>query len=225
MELLRSVEVGPADASAAVVWMHGLGADGHDFEPIVPLLRCPHVRFVFPHAPAMPVTINGGFVMPAWYDILTLDSTEGRENPEHVLVSAERIAALLRHETERGVDPGRIVIAGFSQGAAMALHVGTRYPHALAGVMVLSGYHVRRDAFEAERNEANRATPMLFAHGRNDPLVRIEWGRAARADVARWSTAELEWHDYPMAHEVCPEEIEDVGAWLRARLPVATDRG
>lgn len=218
-ELLRRVEVGPADAAAVVVWMHGLGADGHDFEPIVPMLRCGHVRFVFPHAPSMPVTINGGFVMPAWYDILTLDSTEGRENPEHVVAATSRVETLVRHEIGRGVAADRIVIAGFSQGAALALHFGTRFPETLAGVMVLSGYHVRRDAFAAERHEANRGTPMLFAHGRVDPLVRIEWGRAARADVEAWSTAELSWHDYAMAHEVCPEEIEAVGAWLRARLP------
>jgi phospholipase/carboxylesterase len=223
--LLSCVEVGPADASAAVVWMHGLGADGHDFAPIVPMLGCPHVRFVFPHAPSLPVTINQGFVMPAWYDILTLDGAEGRENPTQVLASAQRIAALLRRETERGVEARRIVVAGFSQGAAMALHVGTRWPEALGGVIVLSGYHVRRDAFAAERSDANRGTPMFFAHGRADPLVPIAWGRAARADVAQWSTAELAWADYAMGHEACPEEIEAVGEWLRARLPPDPARG
>lgn len=223
--LLPRLEVGPADASAAVVWMHGLGADGHDFEPIVPMLGCPHVRFVFPHAPGMPVTINGGYVMPAWYDILTLDSTEGRENPDDVVASSSRIVALVQHEVSRGVAPDRIVIAGFSQGAAMALHVGTRHSDALAGVLVLSGYHVRRDAFAAERHEANRATPMFFGHGRGDPMVRLEWGKAARADIASWSTGDLQWHDYPMQHEVCPDEIRDVGAWLRDRLPVVDARG
>jgi phospholipase/carboxylesterase len=157
--------------------------------------------------------------MPAWYDILTLEGTEGRENPQQVLASAERIGTLLQHEIDRGVLARRIVIAGFSQGAAMALHVGTRWGKTLAGVVVLSGYHVRRDAFAAERSDANRDTPMFFAHGLADPLVPIAWGRAARADVGQWSTAELAWADYPMGHEVCPEEIEDVGAWLRDRLP------
>lgn len=219
--VLPTLDVGPAgrDAKAAVVWLHGLGADGHDFEPIVPLLRCPEVRFVFPHAPTLPVTINGGFEMPAWYDILTLDETQdGRENPDHVRTSARRIEALLERERERGVPSERIVLAGFSQGAAMTLHVAPRHAHRLGGVMALSGYHVLRDRFENERVETNRQTPLLFAHGSEDPMVKPAWGRAAHDDFAQWSSGDVQWHDYPMGHQVCPDEIQMIGAWLRSQL-------
>ncbi len=218
--LLDCVEVGSSDADASVIWMHGLGANGHDFEPIVPLLRCPHVRFVFPHARTLPVTINGGWVMPAWYDILSLEPSEERENAEHVRASAEQIVALLEREQSRGVDPSRIIIAGFSQGAAMSLFVGARYPEPLAGIMALSGYHVLRSTFEAERNDANRGTEMFFGHGSEDPMVKPAWGKTAKADFEGWTTAPIHWREYPMGHEVCPPQIEDVGAWLRERLPV-----
>ncbi|MEM6295025.1 MAG: carboxylesterase [Myxococcota bacterium] len=217
--LLDCVEVGPADAKASVVWMHGLGANGHDFEPIVPHLQCPHVRFVFPHAPALPVTINGGFVMPAWYDILTLDHVEGRESEEHIRASAAHIEALMERERSRGVEPSRMVIAGFSQGAAMSLFVGSRHPHPLAGIMALSGYHVVRSKFEAERQDANRNTELFFGHGTMDPMVQPDWGREAKADFEGWTTAPIHWHEYPMGHEVCMDEIQAIGAWLRRRLP------
>ncbi len=221
-ELLDCVEVGPidgGDATASVVWMHGLGASGHDFEPVVPMLQCPHVRFVFPHAPTYPVTINGGFVMPAWYDILTLDHVEGRENEDHIRASGERIEALLQRERERGVDPSRMVIAGFSQGAAMALYVGARHEHTVAGIMALSGYHVLRSTFERERKDANKNTEVFFGHGTHDPMVSVDWGREAKADFDAWTTAKTHWHEYPIEHHVCPDEIEAVGAWLRKQLP------
>ena len=218
-DLLECVEVGPKDATASVVWMHGLGASGHDFEPVVPHLQCPHVRFVFPHAPIYPVTINGGFEMPAWYDILTLDHVEGRENEQHIRASGQRIEALLQRERQRGVDSSRTVIAGFSQGAAMALFVGARHEHTVAGIMALSGYHVLRSKFAGERSDANRGTEVFFGHGTYDPMVNVSWGREAKADFDGWTTGKTHWHEYPIEHHVCPEEIEAVGAWLRARLP------
>lgn len=218
-ELLDCVVVGPSpeDAEAVVIWLHGLGADGHDFEPIVPMLGLPRVRFVFPNAPHRPVTINMGFVMPAWYDILTLEPTSTREREQDVRASAEQINAIVDHEIERGTPASRIVIAGFSQGGAMALHVGTRYPRALAGIMVLSAYHVLREAHAEERSDANLATPMLCCHGTRDPVVPV--GRGERAYEDMKTGREIEWHTYPMQHEVCPEEIAEIARWLAKRLP------
>lgn len=220
-DVLPAVEVGPqgADATAAVVWLHGLGADGHDFEPIVPMLQCPHVRFVFPHAPPLPVTINGGVMMPAWYDILSLDERDGRENADHIRASAVRVVQLLERERERGVPTDRIVLAGFSQGAAMTLHVAPRLTYGIAGIMALSGYHALSDQFEAERTDANVKTPMFFGHGSMDPVVMPAWGRTAFDEFSGWSQGKVEWSDYPMGHEVCPDEIADVRQWLHTCLP------
>jgi phospholipase/carboxylesterase len=213
--------VEPRDAAtAAVVWLHGLGADGHDFAPIVPVLRLPHARFVFPHAPAMPVTINGGFVMPAWYDIRSLDRAPDREDAEDIRVSAECIAELLEREIDRGIPAERIVLAGFSQGAAMALHVGLRFPERLAGIVVLSGYMVLPETLAAEWNAANRDTPVLFGHGRHDDLVPMASGREAFDRVQRHRPpAHTSWHEFPIGHEVDDAEIDVVARWLQAKLP------
>jgi phospholipase/carboxylesterase len=223
---LSCLEVGPApaDANAVVVWLHGLGANGHDFEPIVPMLRTPSVRYVFPHAPHRPVTINGGLVMPSWYDILTLDEADDRESEADIRRSASQIEALLEAERDAGVPSDRIVLAGFSQGGALALHVGARWPEPLAGLMVLSAYMVLPDAFEAERADAQRDTPAMFAHGTFDPVVSVARGKQAHTRVADWMRGEVPWHEYPMGHEVCPPQIEDIGAWLRARTD-APSRG
>jgi phospholipase/carboxylesterase len=213
-DLLSCVEVeatGPARGS--VVWLHGLGADGHDFEPIVPLLDLPDVRFVFPNAPARPVTINGGMVMPAWYDILALGGPGPGERAPDVRQSARLVEALLEREERRGTASERIVLAGFSQGAAMALHVGIRYPRPLLGIMVLSGYEVLAGTREAEANAANRTTPILFCHGTLDPLVAVGRGRQAHrvhADAER----PTEWHEFPIGHEVSPPEIVAIRDWL-----------
>ena len=198
------------------MWLHGLGADGHDFEPIVPMLRLPRVRFVFPNAPLRAVTINGGMVMPAWYDIVTLGRAGGEDEAD-VRESAREIAALLAREKERGVPPGRTVLAGFSQGAAIALHVGVRHPETLAGILVLSGYEVLSATREGEINPANRKTAMFFGHGTEDPLVPIERGRMAYKAHATKDREAL-WREYEMGHSVSPEEIEDVAGWLRERL-------
>lgn len=221
-ELLRCVEIEPRGKTArgAVVWMHGLGASGHDFEDVVPMLELPDVRFVFPHAPQHAVTVNAGLLMPAWYDI-TLMSSGGGENERHVRESAELIEALLAREVERGVTTERTVVAGFSQGGAMALHVGLRHPARLAGIMVLSGYEVLASTREAEASAANKATPLIFCHGTYDPMVDLRQAREAYDTLAPGRPAE--WHDFPMAHQVCLDEIAVIRTWLHARLdpPVA----
>ena len=215
-DLLPCVEVEAHGAPrGSVVWLHGLGADGHDFEPIVPLLGLPDVRFVFPNAPARPVTINGGMVMPAWYDIVSFGGPGPGERADDVRRSARLVEALLEREEERGVPCSRIVLAGFSQGAAMALHVGTRFPRALLGIMVLSGYEVLPHTREREETPANRTTPMLFCHGIHDPLVGALRGRAAyRAQALPGRKAE--WREFPIGHEVSPAEIAVIRAWLTA---------
>ena len=219
-EVLPCVELGPEDgADASIVWLHGLGASGHDFEDVVPLLELPRVRFVFPHAPPKPVTINGGLIMPAWYDITALASARG-ENERHVRESADQVRALIAREGERGVPAARVVLAGFSQGAAMALHVGPRYPEALLGILVLSGYEVLASTREAEAAAANAATPMLFCHGSLDPLVPLAAGRRAYETYAQGRAAE--WHAFPIAHQVSLEEIRVVRDWLHARVASLT---
>lgn len=220
-KILPCVEIEPRSAATrgSVIWLHGLGADGHDFEPIVPMLQQPELRFVFPHAPVQPVTLNGGFVMPAWYDILSLERTADRESEPDIRRSAELIEALLEREKDRGVPAERIVLAGFSQGAAMALHVGLRHAEPLAGLMILSGYRVLPDRFEAERSEANRRTPMLFCHGSFDPLLPIELGREA-FDFMRehMPEADMQWHSFPIEHSVSEPEIQVVARWLAERF-------
>jgi phospholipase/carboxylesterase len=219
-ERLPCVETAVAGgAVGTVLWLHGLGADGHDFEPIVPLLGLPRVRFVFPHAPHRPVTINGGAVMRAWYDIRSLDDPSAREEETDIRTSATLLEELLARESERGVPAERTVLAGFSQGGAMALHVGTRYRQGLRGLMVLSGYEVLASTREAEVSPANRLTPLLGCHGTADPLVSLARGRAAyRAHAASGRPAD--WHEFPMGHEVCPEEIQVIRRWLGERFPV-----
>lgn len=220
MPLLETVEqtTGP-DPRAAVIWLHGLGADGHDFEPIVPELRLPHdmaLRFVFPHAPVQPVTINGGMSMRAWYDILTLDR-DGPVDETGIRDSGQLLDALLQREQARGIDAGSIVVAGFSQGGAIALHTALRYPHKLAGLMALSTYLPLHDYFKDEvlDNPAsvNSEIPIFMAHGSFDPVVPMELGRSS-ADLLQESGFKLEWHDYAMAHAVCAEEIDDIRRWL-----------
>jgi phospholipase/carboxylesterase len=219
-DLLESLEIETApDPDAAVVWMHGLGADGHDFEPIVPELRLPataRVRFVFPHAPLRPVSINQGHVMRAWYDVRALAGVR-REDEAGVRQSARQIEALLARERERGIAPRRIVIAGFSQGGAMALHVGVRYPDRLAGILALSCYLPLADALDAERSPANRDVPIFWAHGLHDPMIPLAMAEQGREQVAA-RAYQIEWHQYPIPHSVSAEEIADVARWLERVL-------
>jgi phospholipase/carboxylesterase len=213
-DFLPGVVVEPrTDARAAVIWLHGLGADGHDFEPMVPhlALELP-VRFVFPHAPARPVTINMGMTMPAWYDIASLELGRHADRAG-VDASAARVRDLVRRENERGVPSEKIVLGGFSQGGAMALHVGLRHPERLAGIGALSTYLVAADALSEERSDANRDVPIFQAHGTEDPMVPHVHGKAAHDLLTKLGYA-VEWKTYRMAHEVCAEEIHDLGRWL-----------
>jgi phospholipase/carboxylesterase len=215
-ELLETVEVetGPAPR-AAVIWLHGLGADGHDFEPIVPELNVPAtrpVRFVFPHAPLRPVTINHGMVMRAWYDVRE-DGGERREDEAGVRASQKLLEALIAREKSRGVAARRLVLAGFSQGGAMALHSGLRHPERLAGVMALSCFLPLADALAAEASPANRDVPIFLAHGTHDAVIPLARARRART-VLEGLGYHVEWHEYPMPHAVCDEEIADIARWL-----------
>ena len=219
-ELLQCVEVPATEpARATVIWLHGLGADGYDFPPIVPELGLDPalgVRFVFPHAPQIPVTINGGFVMRAWYDIFEMD-LQRRHDEGGIRASAEHLTRLIQRENDNGIPAERIVVAGFSQGGAIALHTGLRHPEKLAGILALSTYLVLPDELENERSEANAATPIFQAHGTMDPMVPCERGAQGR-DRLRALGYDVDWHEYPMMHQVCGEEIAAAGAWLSERL-------
>jgi len=206
-------------AEASVIWLHGLGASGHDFPPIVPELGLPAdhgVRFLFPHAPSIPVTVNGGMVMPAWYDILGMDF-ERRVDEAGVRASAAHARALIEREKAAGVPTSRIVLAGFSQGGAIALHEGLRHPEGLAGILALSTYLACDGNLDEERSAANQGTPILQCHGTQDPMVVPRMGEAARDRLLGLGYG-LDWKVYPMAHQVCPEEINDIGVWLRGVL-------
>jgi len=215
-DLLDAIEIETATSpTAAVIWMHGLGADGHDFEPIVPELRLPArlpTRFVFPHAPLRPVTINQGHVMRAWYDVRALAGVR-REDEAGVRQSARQIEALMERERQRGIAPGRLVLAGFSQGGAMALHVALRYPERLAGVMALSCYLPLGGILATEAAAANRDVPIFWAHGIHDPMIPLAMAEHGRAQVAALGYA-IEWHQYAIPHSVSAEEIADVARWL-----------
>ena len=208
------IETGPAP-SATVIVLHGLGADGNDFVPIAQELELDAVgpvRFVFPHAPVMPVTINNGYPMRAWYDILEADLVR-REDEAGLRKSLASVEALLRQEEGRGIPAGRIVLAGFSQGCAMALLAGLRHGERLAGIAGLSGYLPLAQSTAAERAGANLATPIFLAHGEHDNVVAIQRGEASR-DLLQALGHEVQWQAYPMAHSVCMEEVADLNQWL-----------
>ncbi len=212
------IETAP-EPSAAVIWLHGLGADGNDFAGLVPELDlsvCPAIRFIFPHAPAIPVTINGGYVMPAWYDIFGADLIH-RQDAAGIRISEMAIAALIEREIARGVPAKRIVLAGFSQGCAMALHTGLRFPQALAGIIALSGYLPLAENFAEERSAANAHTPIFMAHGTHDPVVAPARGEASR-DLLTSLGYTVQWHSYPMPHSLHPREVADISDFLRQVL-------
>jgi len=219
-ELLPAIEVETAAVPRfSVIWMHGLGADGSDFEAVVPelgLARSPGVRFVFPHAPHMPVTCNGGYVMPAWYDIFGTDLVS-RQDAAGIRASGQAITALIEREMARGIPASRIVLAGFSQGCAMALHTGLRFPKTLAGIMALSGYLPLAEHFAAERAAANAHTAIFMAHGSQDPVVAPARGEASRDLLASLGYT-VQWHSYPMPHSLHPREVADIADFLRQVL-------
>lgn len=218
--LLDYVEVTTSDnPSHSVIWLHGLGADGHDFEPIVPYLGLSPragVRFIFPHAMRRPVTINGGMVMRAWYDIIEI-STSRSQDEAGIRHSADKVRDLIGHEISRGVPAARIILAGFSQGGAMALHVGLRYEQKLAGIMALSAYLLFPERLESEFSQANAATPVFVGHGTQDPVVPLFLGQGVRSALQAGSWP-VEWHTYPIPHSVSQPEIEDIGRWMQQRL-------
>ena len=214
------VETGP-NPTAAVIWLHGLGDDGHGWSEVVPALALPAalpVRFLFPHAPTMPVTINNGFVMRAWYDIRDAD-LHARADLSGVRRSQALLETMIAHERARGIAAARIVLAGFSQGGAIALYAGLRHREPLAGIVALSTYLIDAPGLAAEAAAANRGVPILMAHGSFDPVVRLAWAEQSRDALAAagWG---VEWHAYPMEHAAVPEEIAAVSAFLRRVLPV-----
>ena len=218
--LLETLEVETSPKpEACVIWLHGLGADGYDFEPIVPVLDLPEtpgVRFVFPHAPKQSVTINAGMVMRAWYDVYPLEGVR-REDEAGVRASQGKVEALIAREKARGIPAARLVLAGFSQGGAIAFQTGLRHPERLAGIMALSAYLPLDRTLAAEAHAANRDVPIFMAHGTHDSLIPLD--RAGRSrDLLREAGYRVEWHQYPMAHEVCDAELRDLSVWLRGVL-------
>ena len=204
-----------AHADASVIWLHGLGADGNDFVPIVEEMKLPaelSIRFVFPHAPVRPVTLNNGFPMRAWYDIYAADLAN-RADVLGVAQSQGHVEALIAREKARGVAGGRIVLAGFSQGGAIALHTGLRHAERLAGIVALSTYLLLADRLSLDASPVNRDLPIFMAHGTQDPMIRIDWGEASRRSLVAAGYA-VEWHTYPMPHSVVWEEIEAVRGFL-----------
>ena len=204
---------------ASVIWLHGLGADGHDFEPVAPELGLPAeagARFIFPHAPFMAVTINGGQRMRAWYDIRCADLRQ-QEDTAAIRASAELIERYIRAEQASGIPASRIILAGFSQGGALALHTGLRYADSLGGIIALSTYLPLPDRLRAEATDANRASPVFIAHGRADPVIPLAHGQAT-AEALRQAGYAVDWHEYEMPHSVCPQEITAIGAWVSERL-------
>jgi phospholipase/carboxylesterase len=215
-EVLPFIELDTApNPTASVIWLHGLGADGNDFVPIVPELRLSQslrVRFVFPHAPVRAVTINNGMRMRAWYDIAAAD-LNSRADLIGVRESQAQLEALIEHENARGMPSERIVLAGFSQGGAIALYTGLRHAERLAGIMALSTYLITPDKLATEASAANRGVPIFMAHGTADPVVRFQWGEASKR-MLEAAGYPIEWHTYRMEHSVCLEEVQAIGAWL-----------
>ena len=210
----------PSPARSSVIWLHGLGADKHDFEGVVPELRLPDdhaIRFVFPNAPMRAVTINMGQTMRAWYDILDLDIRAG-EDGDNIRESQGILQGLVDREIEKGIAADRIVVAGFSQGGAIALQTGVRYPERLAGILALSTYLPLSDALSEERSEASLQTPIFMTHGQFDPIIPIQ-GAIASRQILESAGYCGEWQDYPMQHQVCLEEVEHVSDWLKRVLP------
>ncbi len=208
------IETAPAPRTSIIV-LHGLGADGNDFVPVaqeLDLSAAGPVRFVFPHAPVMPVTITGGYRMRAWYDVLAGDLRQ-RQDAQGLRRSQVHIEEVIAREKERGTPPERIVLAGFSQGCAMALLTGLRHAERLAGIVGLSGYLPLAELTEKERADANRVTPIFLAHGTQDPVIPLEASEMSR-DLLKALGHDVEWHAYPMPHSVCMEEIRDMNAWL-----------
>jgi phospholipase/carboxylesterase len=219
-QVLDNIEIETApNPGVSIIWMHGLGADGNDFVPLVDeldLRGLPGIRFIFPHAPTMPVTINGGYVMRAWYDILGTDLVR-REDEAGLRASQKLVEALIEREKARGIPASRIILAGFSQGCAMTLQTGLRQGEKLAGLMCLSGYVPLADKLSNERSNESLGTPIFMVHGRSDGVIPI--GRAEQSrDLLKALGYQVQWHEYMMQHSLCEEEVDDISAWLKRVL-------
>lgn len=217
---LEAITIEPAQkAMASVIFLHGLGADGHDFAPIVPQLNhitALPIRYIFPHAPMRPVTLNSGYIMRAWYDIYGLDHNS-QQDVLGITATASAIEKLITAELAKGIPTNKIILAGFSQGGAIALHTGLRYPAPLAGIIALSTYLPIADRLDAEVHSANQNTPIFLAHGEADPLIPILWGENTHKHLLKLQYR-VTWRTYAMPHSVCPEEIMDIGKWLKQIL-------
>ncbi|HLB42909.1 MAG TPA: dienelactone hydrolase family protein [Gammaproteobacteria bacterium] len=218
--LLQCIKIEPTlPAKRSIIWLHGLGADGNDFVSLVPEFNLPHeypIRFIFPHAPIMPITLNNGYEMRAWYDIHSLTS----HHPVDKIGIAQSIASiskLIDTEIASGITSTNIILAGFSQGAAIAIMTGICYPQSLAGIIALSGYLPLVNATFDQTNPANRKTPIFIAHGTDDPIVPYIAGKTA-GTLLQQAGYPISWHSYPMAHSVCAEEIKDIGEWIKTTL-------
>ena len=219
MEKLKTLEINVEKPVYSIIWLHGLGADGHDFEPIVPELDFKNknkTRFIFPHAPSMPVTINNGMVMPAWYDIVAprIDAEQDEKGIRH---SAAQINQLIDAEIERGIESKNILLAGFSQGGAIVLHTGLRYPKPLAGIMALSTYLPLDTAVSTEASKENKNIPVFYAHGSHDPVIPVALAETSKMFMQKLGY-KIDWHTYPMEHAVIPQEIDDISHWLDKTL-------
>lgn len=216
LELTHPSQSDGSKINASVIWLHGLGADGYDFAPIVEELKLPNIRFILPHAPLRPVTMNNGYIMPAWYDLYGLTAV-GREDEIGIKASQKYINSLIEMEIKKGVPSDRIVLAGFSQGGAMVLHTALRYPQKLAGVIALSTYLPLRNLLETELNTANAHTPVFMAHGIYDEVITLERSQIS-LKLLQDRQIPVSWHEYNMAHSVCPQEIYDIRSFLQQVL-------
>lgn len=220
-KLLPAVVIEPEQAAtASVIWLHGLGADGHDFESIVPELGLDGapVRFIFPHAPERAVTVNMGYVMRAWYDITSPDLSQGQDEAG-TRESESLLHTWIEHELKEGIPAERIILAGFSQGGAIVLHTGLRYPQRLGGIMALSTYLPLADTVADEKHAVNADVPIFMAHGSDDPIIPLAFAEQSRDQLTELGH-QVEWHRYPMPHSVCMEEIKAIAGWLRERLGI-----
>lgn len=216
-DVLPCVEIGNDNATHTIIWLHGLGADGHDFEPIVPELKLPgSIRFIFPHAPSIPVTINNNMTMPAWYDIRS-SQIETEEDEAGIRNSQQAIHALIKRENDRGIATNKIILAGFSQGGAIALHTGLRYPDTLAGILGLSTYLPLVPTLEKEINDANCHTPIFLGHGKFDQIVPFHLAEDTQFYL-KDNKIESELHRYPMEHTVSPDEVSDIAIWIKSLI-------
>lgn len=219
MEQLKTIEINVNDPRYSVIWLHGLGADGHDFEPIVAELNFTNknkTRFIFPHAPTMAVTVNNGMVMPAWYDIVA-PRIDSQQDEEGIRYSASQINQLIELELSKGIESKNIILAGFSQGGAIALHTGLRFNKPLAGIMALSTYLLLDTSVTTEANAANKEIPIFYAHGSQDPVIPLALAEMSTTFLKKLGY-KIDWHSYPMEHSVIPQEIDDISQWLNKIL-------